>query len=67
MRSLRKSERKRKKIKEEGEGGQKRKRCFLLPPYLEMLATKLFLVMTWDCNNSEVGIGLTRSLSSLFG
>lgn len=33
---------------EEGEGGEKRKRCFLLPPHLEILATKLFLVMTWE-------------------
>ena len=36
------------KKKEEGEGGEKRKRCFLLPPHLEILATKLFLVMTWE-------------------
>ena len=33
---------------QEGEGGEKRKRCFLLPPHLEILATKLFLVMTWE-------------------
>jgi len=39
---------KKQKKREEGEGGEKRKRCFLLPPHLEILATKLFLVMTWE-------------------
>ena len=35
-----------KRKKERGE--KKRKRCFLVSPHLEMLATKLFFVMTWE-------------------
>lgn len=67
MHSLRKLERKRKK-KEEGEGGEKKETMF--PPSPSLGNSCYEAIFSYDLgksNSNDVGIGLTRPLSSLFG